>query len=176
MDITRVTPPDSILVHEHNSSHGRRRSTSRTAGLPFSSRPPGPMAIRNTKHDPAPPPLPPPRFIDDLTAGSDPGWEWANHPGRKPSKAGVLGAPAANFPKSWGRDMGDNRQAQLSEQPQYSPREIPTPTIRSSLDAERRRHDFARHQDEGYYSLSGPRTSAMSQQSVYSILLQNSSL
>lgn len=27
-----------------------------------------------------PPPLPPPRYIDDITAGSDPGWAWGYDP------------------------------------------------------------------------------------------------
>jgi hypothetical protein len=36
------------------------------------------MAIPSAR-DPVPPPLPPPRHIEDLTAGhSDPGWQWGN--------------------------------------------------------------------------------------------------
>lgn len=172
MDFPRVTSPPSIHVHDHNGSHARRRSTSRSAGMPFSSRPPGPMVIPNTRHELAPPPLPPPRNIDDLTAGSDPGWAWGNNPSRKSEKLGGSIASTENFPKSWGRDMGENRQAQPSERPQYSRRDSSTATIRSPTDTERKHHDFARHQDEGYYSLSGPRTSVMSQQSVYAFLYE----
>jgi len=29
---------------------------------------------------PAPPPLPPPSYIPDLSAGHDPGWQWGNDP------------------------------------------------------------------------------------------------
>lgn len=174
MDLTRVTSPPSILVHDHNGSHshGRKRSSSRSAGMPFSSRPPGPMpmAIPNTRHELAPPALPPPKVINDLTAGSDPGWAWGNNPSEKFGKAT---GSSANFPKSWGREMGDNRQAQPPPRPQYSRRDSSTSTIRSptETDRDRRSHDFTRHQDEGYYSLSGPRTSAMSQQSVHEFFL-----
>ena len=175
MDLTRVSSPPSILVHDHNGRHGRRRSTSRPAGLPFSSRTPGPMpmAIPNTIPDPAPPPLPPPRFINDLTGGSDPGWAWGNNPSGKFGKA--TESPA-NFPKSWGRDMGEKRQAQPLERPQHTRRDSSTVTVRSPTDADRRHSDFTRHQDEGYYSLSGPRTSAMSQQSVFASFLQTFSV
>ena len=174
MDFPRVTSPPSIptLVHDHHSSHGRRRSTSRSTGVPFSSRTPGAMAIPNTRHILAPPPLPPPRFIDDLNAGSDPGWAWGNSPSGKPGKAGGSIASTANFPKSWGRDMGENWQAQPPERPKYPRRDSSTSTIRSPTDVDRRHHDFVKHQDEGYYSLSGPRTSAMSSQSVYAFLYE----
>jgi hypothetical protein len=36
-----------------------------------------PMAIPNSR-DGVPPPLPPPRHIDELNKGKDPGWQWAN--------------------------------------------------------------------------------------------------
>lgn len=38
----------------------------------------GPMSIPNTNEPLAPPPLPPPRFIEDLAQGHDPGWKWGN--------------------------------------------------------------------------------------------------
>lgn len=166
MDRRRATSPPSFLVHEQNGNHGRRQSTTVSAGMPFSSRLPVPMAIPNSRHDRIPPPLPPPRFIDDLAAGSDPGWAWANNPSGGFDKA--RGNPTAelNFPKSWNRETGDKRQAQPPERPQYMRRDSSTSTVRSPTEVDRRHRDFVRHQDEGYYSLSGPRTSAMSQQLV----------
>ena len=164
MDFTRITTPSSIPVHDHTRNHGRRRSTSRSAGLPFSSRPSGPMAIPNTSHDLAPPPLPPPRFINDITAGSDPGWQWGNNSRGKFGKAEPPPASGGTFPKSWNTDMEENRPPQRS---QHLRRDSSNSTVKSPPDAERRYRDFAKHQDEGYYSLSGPRSSAMSQQSVY---------
>lgn len=172
MEFTRVTP-SSIPVHDHTGNHDRRRSTSRSAGMPFSSRPPGAMAIPNTRHDPPPPPLPPPRFIDDLTAGSDPGWAWANDPRGAFGKGRGVSAAGPSVPKSWDREMGDKRQTQPSQRPQLTRRDSSTSTVRSPTDAETRHQEFARHQDEGYYSVSGPKTSAMSQQSVYMLFLSS---
>lgn len=163
MDFTRVTSPPSIQVHDHKANHGRRRSTSRSTAMPF-SRPPVPLAIPNARYDPAPPPLPPPRYIDDITAGSDPGWAWGNDPKDGSfGKARESARPMSNFPKSWGKNMEEDRPSDL---PDFRRRESSTSTVRSPADMGRG-FDFARHQDEGYYSLSGPRPSAMSQQSVY---------
>ena len=162
MDFTPVTSPPSNRVHDHNANHGRRRSTSRSAAMPF-SRAPVPLAIPNARYDPAPPPLPPPRYIDEIAAGNDPGWAWGNDPkGGSFGKARESTMPMATFPKSWGKTMGD--------QPEFRRRESSTSTVRSPADTSRG-YDFARHQDEGYYSLSGPRPSAMSQQSVHTCSL-----
>ena len=162
MDFTPVTSPPSTTVHDHNANYGRRRSSSRSAAMPF-SRAPVPLAIPNARYDPAPPPLPPPRYIDNITAGSDPGWAWGNEPKEGNfGKARETAMPASNFPKSWGKTIG---QRPL-DQPEFRRRESSTSTVRSPSDTSRG-FDFARHQDEGYYSLSGSRPSAMSQQSVY---------
>ena len=162
MDFTPVTSPPSTLVHDHNANYGRRRSASRSAAMPF-SRAPVPLPIPNARYDPAPPPLPPPRYIDDITAGSDPGWAWGNDPkGGSFGKAIESAMPTSNFPKSWGKNIVDRPL----EPPVFRRRESSTSTVRSPADTSRG-IDFARHQDEGYYSLSGPRHSAMSQQSVY---------
>lgn len=172
MPFTRVMSPPSIRVHDHNGSHGRRRSITRPAGIPFSSPTPGPMAIPNTRHALAPPPLPPPRFIDDLTAGSDPGWAWGNDPSGKFGKAGGSTASVGNFPKTWSREREDKMQAQSPDRPQQLHRDSVAANTRPPRDTHRRHHDFARHQDEGYYSLSGSGISVMSQQSVFAFLLR----
>lgn len=173
MDFTPVTSPPSISIHDHNASHGRRRSTSRPTAMPF-SRAPVPLAIPNARYDQAPPPLPPPRYIDQVTAGSDPGWAWGNDPkGGDFGKARESARPMSNYPKSWGKTMEEDRPAW--DQPESRRRESSTSTVRSPVDTSRG-YDFARHQDEGYYSLSGPRPSAMSQQSVYIYSLRLSSL
>ena len=162
MDFTRITSPPSIPVHAHNANHGPRPSTSRSAAMSY-SRAPVPMAIPNARFDHAPPPLPPPKDIDPVTAGSDPGWAWGNDPkGGDFGKARESARPMSNFPKSWGKNMEEDRPWDRAE---FRRRESSTSTIRSPVDTSRG-FDFARHQDEGYYSLSGPRPSAMSQQSV----------
>ena len=122
-----------------------------------------PIGIPNARNDPPPPPLPPPRYIDDFAAGSDPGWAWANDPSGggfgKPKETSM--AVGSNFPKSW--DSIKTEDSEHSERIDYGRRELPKSTVGSPSEMDRRR-DFAKHQDEGYYSLSGP--SAMSQQSV----------
>ena len=160
MDFTPVTSPPS-LVYDRNANHGRRRSTSRSAAMPFSRAPA--LAIPGARFDPAPPPLPPPRYIDEIAAGSDPGWAWGNDPkGGNFGKAKESAMPMSNFPKSWGK----NTVERPLDVPDFRRRESSTSTVRSPTDTNRG-FDFARHQDEGYYSLSGPRPSAMSQQSVF---------
>lgn len=172
MDYTRVTSPPSAVVHDHNANHGRKRSTSRSAAMPF-SRGPVPLEIPNARYDPPPPPLPPPRYPDGITAGSDPGWAWGNDPkGGSFGKARDSARPMSNFPKSWGKNLQEDRPL---DQPEFKRRESSTSTVRSQSDMSRA-FDFARHQDEGYYSLSGSRPSAMSQQSVYTCSLRLSLL
>ncbi|OJD21885.1 hypothetical protein ACJ73_06772 [Blastomyces percursus] len=74
----------SILVCDFNHSINDRRrspaSKSTALNLPFRSlsTSPGPMAIPNAKEPVAPPPLPPPRYIEDLAIGHDSGWKWGN--------------------------------------------------------------------------------------------------
>lgn len=168
MDFTRVTSPPSILVHDHNANHGRRRSTTRPAAMP-SLRAPVPLAIPNARSNPAPPPLPPPRYIDNITAGSDPGWAWGNDPmGGNFGKAMESARPTSTFPKSWGKNMEEKGPL---DRPDFTRRESSNSTVRSPVDTSRG-SDFARYQDEGYYSFSGPRPSAMSQQSVYACSLR----
>lgn len=165
MDYTRVTSPPSIRVHDHNgTNHGRRRSTSRSAGVSI-PRSPAPMAIPSSRPELPPPPLPPPRFIDDITAGSDPGWTWGNDPSGSFGKPGGSSMAGTNFPKSWGNRPEDKRQTERSERPEYRRRQSSNTTIKSPTDTDRR-YDFSRQQDEGYYSVSGPRPSAMTQQQL----------
>ncbi|PGH22968.1 hypothetical protein AJ80_03017 [Polytolypa hystricis UAMH7299] len=81
MDNSHVTSPPSIRVYDFNSNHHRRRSSSKSStssvsAQSFSSR--APMAIPNANEPLAPPPLPPPRYIEDLANGHDSGWKWGN--------------------------------------------------------------------------------------------------
>ncbi|KAK0249323.1 hypothetical protein B0A54_01221 [Friedmanniomyces endolithicus] len=61
----------SIRVSQH---HRYLNSSTDTASFVSS-----PMAIPRPQ-GPAPPPLPPPSYIPDLSAGHDPGWQWGNDP------------------------------------------------------------------------------------------------
>ncbi|KAH7125346.1 hypothetical protein B0J11DRAFT_434070 [Dendryphion nanum] len=59
---------DSAPVHRYPIPHHRRPS--------FPS-PSGAMAIPRARED-VPPPLPPPRHLNGLSEGQDPGWQWGN--------------------------------------------------------------------------------------------------
>lgn len=64
------------------------------------------MAIPRAR-DEVPPPLPPPRHIEDLRAGQDPGWQWGNT--NSPRDTGFSGNLAAVRPGSslYGGSDGD---------------------------------------------------------------------
>ncbi|OJD13384.1 hypothetical protein AJ78_06155 [Emergomyces pasteurianus Ep9510] len=89
-----TSSPPSILVCDFNhSTYDRRRSsasksTARNVSFRSVSSSPGPMAIPNAKEPLAPPPLPPPRYIEDLAIGHDSGWKWGNG-----FEAGEFGKP-----------------------------------------------------------------------------------
>ncbi|EEH18481.2 hypothetical protein PABG_07542 [Paracoccidioides brasiliensis Pb03] len=88
-----MSPPPSILVCDFNHSpypHRRHssisskspskstRAAARNPSLQSIPSAPGPMTIPNAKEPLAPPPLPPPRYIEDLAIGQDSGWKWRN--------------------------------------------------------------------------------------------------
>lgn len=88
MDIPQLTSPPSIHVLEHNSTHDRHYPSSRShyASTPMPSSREG-MPIPNRRPDEAPPPLPPPKFSDDIANGQDLGWKWGNsQPDSGPSR------------------------------------------------------------------------------------------
>lgn len=103
--------------------------------------------------------------MDDIAAGSDPGWAWGNSRG-----AGVGGDSRASLasesraPPGWRikqeRDDGVLR-------PDYARRGSSQATIKPAP-AAHAKYDFARHHDEGYYSLSG--ASSANYQSVSTFL------
>ncbi|KAL8649641.1 MAG: hypothetical protein Q9210_004282 [Variospora velana] len=113
------------------------------------------MAVPSVRADEqfAPPPLPPPRYIEDLAAGSDPGWKWGNTPmhegfGRN---FGNPGSSSSSMRGSWDQRMEDEG---FPERPDYSRRGSSNATIKSSAGFDRT-YNFSRNVDEGYHSLSG---------------------
>ncbi|KAM5435750.1 hypothetical protein MferCBS31731_006199 [Microsporum ferrugineum] len=101
MDLPLTSTP-SILVSDstaeqqpgrHSYSTSRQHTiwqrSHRDSAPP--SPPYGPMAIPRSEETIAPPPLPPPRFIEELANGHDSGWRWGNtfHPGGTGAGAAV---------------------------------------------------------------------------------------
>ncbi|KAF7509821.1 hypothetical protein GJ744_007332 [Endocarpon pusillum] len=78
MDVPRLSSPPSIRIYDPNPGFEGRysRTSAQTSPPSFSTR--ASMPIPNARSDPAPPPLPPPPFIEDLARGHDTGWKFAN--------------------------------------------------------------------------------------------------
>ncbi|KAL8697411.1 MAG: hypothetical protein Q9224_002331 [Gallowayella concinna] len=111
------------------------------------------MAVPNSHRDEplVPPPLPPPRHIEDLAAGSDPGWRWgnsSNHGGFGGGKLASSFSSASSLRGSWDSRMEDEGLPDRSRRDNS----FPTNNFPPSLD---RKYNIARNIDEGYHSLSG---------------------
>ena len=82
MDIRRTAPTGQrIPLHPFREKAASARSTSRSNSQSSqdASRPRQAMVIPGTRVDDVPPPLPPPRYNDDLAHGVDIAWKWANN-------------------------------------------------------------------------------------------------
>ena len=74
MDMSHATSTPSIRIYDSGPVHSRYSLPRRSS---YVSAPGIPMAIPNARESP-PPPLPPPRYIGELSEGQDPGWQWGN--------------------------------------------------------------------------------------------------
>lgn len=110
------------------------------------------MTIPHSRGEPPPPPLPPPTYMDDIAAGSDPGWAWENS--RAAAKGGdprgSIGSESS-MPKGW-RIKQERDDA--FQRPNFARRGSSQATI-TPIPEGHSKYDFSRHHDEGYYSLSG---------------------
>ena len=156
MEITRgSSPPSPIHIHGDDHPSPRRRSdTGRSSGWNHWPSSQTPMAIPGTirGHEP-PPPLPPPRNMQGLATGRDPGWDFKNaqRNGGFRKHRGSTDFPS-QLPQSW-RDRMEEEIA--PDQIDFRRRQSSTSTVRSQTDSERR---FDSRIDEGYHSLSGANT------------------
>ena len=168
-----IPSPPSIRIYDSNASFGPHRPSSRTSGHSAMSftRTPGAVSIPNLRHEP-PPPLPPPRFIEDFNVGRDPGWNWGNrfNSGRTEKSGTGSVSPGSSLLGNWEKRMEGK---DCEEFPEDTRRVNSATTIKSSLDNEMK-YDMFRYKDEGYHSLSG--SSLANHQSVYARLLRFSSL
>ena len=165
MEPRHITASSSNHAYDFHRSRARRGSDARGTADRFS----GPLAmaiqVPNRRAPEAPPPLPPPRYVNDLAPDHGSGrmlglasGEGQLEESRAPPAAGL------SFPKSWGARMDP---AQPEGSSDYRRRKNSTTSAISTLGSPtdfERRSGFSRFHDEGYYSLSGP--SAKYQQSV----------
>lgn len=108
-----------------------------------------PMAIpRSERH--VPPPLPPPSFIPELSAGQDPGWRWGNDP-----NGADFGRPSSVKPGSslLGRSAGSAKQGKeldiTAQYPFYEARRG------SSLSTVTLEHDHEMHDEAPTQGMAG---------------------
>jgi hypothetical protein len=84
MDIRRTGPAGmriSLPPYRDRPASARSSSRSNSQTSDDSCRPYQAMVIPGSRHEDVPPPLPPPRYNDDLAHGVDIAWKWANnHP------------------------------------------------------------------------------------------------
>ena len=165
MDLTGATSPPPIRVHDYNGNGGLSRSTRRPMSN-FASGAQGPMMIPNARQEAVPPPLPPPRYMDDLAAGSEPEHRWGTM-----SSDGSFGRSDSSFSSSsgfhrhWERrrmEGGDSASRRDSARQGRS-----SMTARSPTELHMKADPF-RHIDEGYHSMSG--SSVANNQSVLAFL------
>jgi len=157
--------PPKILLHESHSPQTRASNmlTSHTFAS-SSATDSRAMSIPNAR-DPVPPPLPPPRYIDDgSSTGRDIAWEWANQSGE--SHWG--GSTSSVAPGSSLHGSLISQRITKEDRPELGRRISSTSTVKSISGVETRDSAFPRI-DEGYYSsLSEP--SLGSNQSVPTVL------
>ncbi|KAF2184296.1 hypothetical protein K469DRAFT_579571 [Zopfia rhizophila CBS 207.26] len=106
--MSHATSTPSIRIYDSGSLHNR-------FALPHHRRPSyptpsGAMAIPRAREE-VPPPLPPPRYIGELSEGQDPGWQWGNT--NSPNDTGFGGSRLATVkPGSSLLGGGTGREAQ----------------------------------------------------------------
>lgn len=147
MDDGRLDSPPAIQVEGYHQPYGAHFSSSRRSSLSSStsrsySQSAMPMSIPRAKVDSVPPPLPPPRYVEDLAMGQDLGWQMGNTSRKQFGKTD--GDPS---PWGWNRPSPDERYSE----PFGTPRRL------SSISTNLHDHDRFEYpvKDEGYHSLSG---------------------
>ena len=167
MDHPRITSPPSIRVdfgHPYPLHSPPNRSTLHSSGTSKTfAHSASPKPIPNSRMESPPPPLPPPRFIEDLAVGRDPGWHWGNTPVRS-ARESEIGSGTVSLGSSlrsaWDRRSEIDEGIEDSEEYRQG---SSAPRYKSPHEGDM--YDYM-HRDEGYSSLSG---SSLFQKSVQSL-------
>lgn len=120
----------------------------------------GPMSIPNAREAP-PPPLPPPRYIPDISNSGrgDLGWQWANQ-GREVNWEGSV----SSVPAGSSLYGSYSRNSVSDERPDIGRRGSSNATITAQTSKDVINHVNALPKDEGYSSLSASNASIGSTQ------------
>ena len=162
MDIPRVTPPSIHIDHDFPGMNGPERPSNRSIMNPF-QRTQRPMAIPGSAAEIyAPPPLPPPRYIEEDAAGGDYGAQWRNSLDSSSFESGGSVSSRSSLRGNWDRKVAGGR---ATGRPDCNRRTSAAMKLPSQPEMDTR-YDHSRHVDEGYHSLSG---SSLVNQSVHKV-------
>ena len=151
MDIPRVTSPPSIHLNDFHSMNGPNRSSSRSIANPF-NRAQRSMDIPNSPAEHyVPPPLPPPRYIEEVAAGGDQGIQWRNSFNSASIESGGSVSSRSSLRGNWDQKMAGGVG---TRRPDYARRTPLASSLHSQPEADTK-YDYFGHVDEGYHSLSG---------------------
>ena len=118
-----------------------------------------PVSIPHTRDDFVPPPLPPPRDLDEFDHGHDPGWRWGNTGSKGSFGSSGLSSVSevSSLRGNWDKHMGISSDSDcIEERRRGSSVSKPKSLSKDMLEF--------RFKDEGYHSLSG---SSLAHQSVF---------
>ena len=166
-----IEPSSSNHGHHYHTPQERRPFGGRMAPAGYAESVPMAVRMPDRRQPNAPPPLPPPRYVDESHPKDDRRQDWGHAPSHKGPPAGQKSPSdvGLSFPKSWGRQT-ERRLPERFEYGQGSETSCPSieSMMRSPTDSDRR-YEAQQLQDEGYYSLSGP--GPLSQPSVFALFL-----
>lgn len=145
--VIRVTMPEHMRRPGHDVGHDRRSASSGSgSSTSTDSHQRAPMGIPNIRYvEAAPPPLPPPRYIDGLASGNDLSWELQNReeefgPSRKLApinhNSSLFGGYMASARGPSAHDDDDDEGVDMMEMDDDYERKGSTSTIRSPSQAE----------------------------------------
>lgn len=142
-----------IYIHESNQDHFR--TSSRSSSYNSGSSPATsaiPMSIPNSREF-VPPPLPPPKHLDDIADGGNNGpdlaWKFGNTPSATSDWGGSISSSVAPGSSLYGNPT--SRKSLLDDRPDYFRRTSSTSTIKSPIGERREKYEYPR--DEGYSSI-----------------------
>ncbi|KAB8288873.1 hypothetical protein EYC80_010776 [Monilinia laxa] len=163
------TPLPEICVqdsHHPDRYLDRYSDQHRYHSTPSSAPAAGPMSIPNAREAP-PPPLPPPRYIPDISENGrgDLGWQWANQHRDINWGGSISSVPAGS--SLYGSYV--SRNSISDERPDIGRRGSSNATITAPTLKDTSNHSNALPKDEGYSSLSASNASIGSTQSRNSI-------
>ncbi|KAF2430715.1 hypothetical protein EJ08DRAFT_218500 [Tothia fuscella] len=159
----RVFPGSSVPQYgsrPHNTNTNQTSAAPQQQHHPHSRsiHNPKPMAIPRAREAP-PPPLPPPRHIDGLYHGQDPGWKYGNGMQHESPSSGQYASVKAGSSLLGG--VGDQEYGQPADHYDYrDSRRGSTMSLSTPIDPEMQGSEILDHSDEDRHSL--PRPVAMS--------------